>query len=72
MTYEPPLAALMVSSYTSSHSTGLVDPSYFLIPDGLKFRGQHTLFKSWGKALVQGAHAPDTSFLSGHVHICRG
>jgi hypothetical protein len=28
-----------------------VDPSYLLVPDGLKFRGQHTLFKSWEKAL---------------------
>jgi hypothetical protein len=42
----------MASSYTSSNSAGLVDPSYFLIPDGLKFRGQHTLFKSWENALT--------------------
>jgi hypothetical protein len=29
-----------------------VDASYFSIPDGLKFRGQHTLYKSWEKALT--------------------
>jgi hypothetical protein len=45
MTYESPLVASMVSRYTLSHSTRLAHPSYFLIPDGLKFRGQHTLFK---------------------------
>jgi hypothetical protein len=42
----------MVSWYTSSHSDMLVDPSYFSIPDGLKFRGQRTLFKSREKALT--------------------
>jgi hypothetical protein len=29
-----------------------VDTSFFSIPDGLKFRGQRTLFKSWEKALT--------------------
>jgi hypothetical protein len=46
MTYESPLVASMVSWYTSSHSVGLVDPSYFSIPDGLKFTGHRTRFKS--------------------------
>jgi hypothetical protein len=58
MTYEFPPLALMVSRYTSSHSARLVDPSYFLIPDGLKFRGQCTLFKSWEKALTPPALHP--------------
>jgi hypothetical protein len=35
-----------------------VDPSYFLIPDGLKFRGQHTLLKLWEKALTPPALHP--------------
>jgi hypothetical protein len=30
----------------------LVDPSYFSIPNVLKFKGQHTLFKSQEKALT--------------------
>jgi hypothetical protein len=29
-----------------------VNPSYFSIPDGLKFTGQRTLFESWKKALT--------------------
>jgi hypothetical protein len=44
--------ASMVSCYTLSHSAGLVDVSYLLIPNGLKFRGQLTLFKSREKALA--------------------
>jgi hypothetical protein len=35
----------MVSWYTSSHLTRLVDPSYFSIPNSLKFRDQQTLHK---------------------------
>jgi hypothetical protein len=35
-----------------------VDPTYFSIPDGLKFRGQHSLFKSWKKALTPPALRP--------------
>jgi hypothetical protein len=34
--YESPQAALMASCYTSSHSTELMDPSYFSIPNDLK------------------------------------
>jgi hypothetical protein len=52
MTYESPAMVSMVSWYTSSHLAGLVDPSYFSIPDDFKFRGQRTLFKSWEKALT--------------------
>jgi hypothetical protein len=52
MMYESPPMVLMVSWYTSSHLARLVDPSYFSIPDGYKFRGQRTLFKSWEKALT--------------------
>jgi hypothetical protein len=29
-----------------------VDLTYFSIPDGLKFKGQRALFKSWEKALT--------------------
>jgi hypothetical protein len=35
----------MVSWYTSSHLTRLVDPSYFSIHNSLKFRDQRTLHK---------------------------
>jgi hypothetical protein len=52
MTYEPQLVASMGSCYTSSHSARLVDPSYFSIPNDLKFRGQRTLFKLWEKAFT--------------------
>jgi hypothetical protein len=36
----------------------LVDPSYFLISDGLKFKGQHTLFKSREKVLIPPSFRP--------------
>jgi hypothetical protein len=52
MTYESSPAASMVSWYTSSHLVGLVDPSYFLIPNGLKFSGHPTLLKSREKGLI--------------------
>jgi hypothetical protein len=42
----------MVSLYTLSRSIGLVDPSYFSIPDVLKFRGQRTVFESREQALT--------------------
>jgi hypothetical protein len=59
MTYESPPAASMVSRYTLSHSAGLEDPSYFSIPNDMKFMGQRTLFKSWEKALTPpGLHPP--------------
>jgi hypothetical protein len=35
--------ALMANWYTYSHSTGLVDPSYLSIADGLKLGGQITM-----------------------------
>jgi hypothetical protein len=46
MTYESPPIASMASWYTLSHLVRLVDPSYFSIPNGLKFIGHRTLFKS--------------------------
>jgi hypothetical protein len=58
--YVSPPVALMVSWYTLSHSARLVDPSYFSIPDCLKFRGQHTLFKSREKALTPASLHPLT------------
>jgi hypothetical protein len=36
----------------NSHSAGLVDQSYFSIPDGLKFRGQGMLLELWEKSLT--------------------
>jgi hypothetical protein len=52
MTYESPMVASMASWYISSHTVGLVDPSYFSIPDGLKFTSHRTCFKSWEYALT--------------------
>jgi hypothetical protein len=45
-----------------------VDPSNFLIPDGLKLRGQRTLFESWESALTPPALRPPQENIFGEVH----
>jgi hypothetical protein len=61
MMYGSPLAASMVIWYASSHSDRLVDLSYFSIPDGLKFTGHWTRFKSWEYALTPPGIGPSSS-----------
>jgi hypothetical protein len=56
MTYKFPPTASMASSYTSSHSAGLVDPSYLSIPDGLKFSGHRTLLRSGENDVGRAGH----------------
>jgi hypothetical protein len=50
MTYESPSIASTSRRYTSSHSAGLVDPSYLLIVDDFKLGGQITFRRSREKA----------------------
>jgi hypothetical protein len=58
MKYESSPIASMVSWYTLAHSVLLVDPSYFLMVDGLRFGGQMTFLKSRENGLITPVSQP--------------
>jgi hypothetical protein len=56
----------ITSCYTSNHSAGLVEPSYFSIAFDLKFGSQTTHLRSWENGMILGA----SMFLAGEwCHI---